>query len=63
MTDERLGKMAERVLRQKRTDDHGPGLQNPGGLYVTGFKDGFMEGIRYIKDQIINAAKKVETMS
>lgn len=62
MTKEKLEKWAERILQQKQIDKHGLKFQNPSDMYVTGFEDGFFEGVKYITDQVSALSKNIKRM-
>ena len=62
MTKEKLEKLAERILQQKQIDKHELKFQNPSNMYITGFEDGFFEGVKYITDQIAATAKNIKSM-
>jgi hypothetical protein len=60
MTLEKLKNMAERILQQKQIDKHGLKFQNPSDMYLTGFEDGFIEGVRYVSDQVNATSRNIK---
>jgi hypothetical protein len=63
MTLEKLKNMAERILQQKQIDKHGLKFQNPSDMYLTGFEDGFLEGVKYVSNQVNATAKNIREMN
>lgn len=63
MTLEKLKNMAERILQQKQIDKHGLKFQNPSDMYLTGFEDGFMEGVKYVSDQVTAVSRNIKGMN
>lgn len=63
MTLEKLKNMAERILQQKQIDKHGLKFQNPSDMYLTGFEDGFLEGVKYVSNQVNATAKNIKEMN